>query len=110
MIELILVFGAGAFGTNALPHLCMGVTGRAFPTPFARPPGRGESSATLNVVWAFANLVAAYLLFHTADAASPTAPPVLAALTLGALVMALVLAWHFGGLYGGNSPTGRRGD
>ena len=53
---LVAAFFAGAFLANALPHLVHGMSGDRFPTPFARPPGRGLSSAPLNVGWGLANL------------------------------------------------------
>ena len=55
-------FFGGAFLANALPHLSNGISGRPFQSPFASPPGQGLSSSTVNVVWGFCNLVAAYLL------------------------------------------------
>lgn len=60
----IAAFFAGAFLANALPHLVQGMSGNRFPTPFARPPGRGLSSPTLNVLWALLNLVIGYLLLR----------------------------------------------
>ena len=43
--QVYLYFFAGAFTGNALPHFVSGVTGRAFQSPFARPPGKGLSSS-----------------------------------------------------------------
>jgi len=57
-------FFAGTFFANAVPHFVHGISGDRFPTPFAVPPGKGLSSATVNVVWALCNLVVAYLLFR----------------------------------------------
>src|ERR671936_355894 len=51
-------FFAGAFLANAVPHFVAGVQGRRFPSPFASPPGRGESSPVVNVVWGAANAAA----------------------------------------------------
>ena len=51
-------FFAGGFLANTIPHLVNGVSGNRFPTPFAKPPGRGLSSPLVNVVWAFGNLAA----------------------------------------------------
>ncbi len=45
----------GAFLANALPHFVSGVMGRAFQSPFAKPPGEGLSSSTVNVLWGFLN-------------------------------------------------------
>lgn len=55
-------FFGGAFLANALPHLGMGVSGHAFQSPFATPPGVGLSSSTVNVLWGLFNLAIGYLL------------------------------------------------
>lgn len=60
----IACFFAGMFLANVVPHYVHGISGNRFPTPFAKPPGRGLSSATVNVVWALVNLVAGFLLFR----------------------------------------------
>jgi hypothetical protein len=52
------------FLTNVVPHFVHGISGDRFPTPFARPPGKGLSSPTVNVVWALFNLVVGYILFR----------------------------------------------
>ena len=57
-------FFAGIFLTNAVPHFVNGISGNAFPTPFANPPGQGLSSPLINVLWALFNLLAGYLLFR----------------------------------------------
>jgi len=58
----VAYFFGGAFLVNAVPHFTNGVSGRSFPTPFASPPGRGLSSAMVNVLWGVLNLAIAYLL------------------------------------------------
>ena len=57
-------FFAGMFLANVVPHFVQGVCGNRFPTPFAKPPGRGLSSPMVNVVWALANLVVGTILFR----------------------------------------------
>lgn len=57
-------FGAGLFLANFVPHFIKGIAGDKFPTPFAKPPGKGLSSPTLNVIWALVNLVIGYLLLR----------------------------------------------
>ena len=52
------------FLANVVPHFVHGVSGDRFPTPFARPPGKGLSSPTVNVVWALGNLAVGYVLFR----------------------------------------------
>ena len=57
-------FWAGMFLANFVPHFIKGIAGDAFPTPFAKPPGKGLSSPLVNVLWALFNLAAGYLLFR----------------------------------------------
>jgi hypothetical protein len=59
----LAAFFAGFFLTNVIPHFVQGISGNKFPTPFSKPPGKGLSSATVNVVWSLVNLVIGYLLF-----------------------------------------------
>jgi len=100
---LAYFFGA-AFFTNAAPHLVSGLTGRAFQTPFAKPPGQGLSSATVNVLWGFLNLIASYLLiYHLGNFHLRAIPDAIAA-GLGILLMALISARAFGRFHGGNNP------
>lgn len=47
---LIAYFFGGLFAANAVPHFVAGTMGRPFQTPFAKPPGKGLSSSTVNVV------------------------------------------------------------
>ena len=61
---------AGMFLANVVPHFVQGICGEPFPTPFAKPPGKGLSSPTVNVVWALANMVAGYLLLRAGRAGS----------------------------------------
>jgi hypothetical protein len=66
----IACFFAGMFLANAVPHFVYGICGDRFPTPFAKPPGRGLSSPTVNVVWALLNMVAGYFLFQVGRVSS----------------------------------------
>jgi hypothetical protein len=66
-VYLAYFFG-GAFLGNFAPHFVNGVSGRKFPSPFAKPPGKGLSSPLVNVLWGFFNLLIAYLLiFRVGD-------------------------------------------
>jgi len=60
----VAIFFAGVFWANAIPHFIHGISGQQFPTPFANPPGKGMSSATLNVIWGLANMLIGYLLLR----------------------------------------------
>lgn len=102
-LHLLAYFLGGAFLANAMPHLVSGVQGRAFQTPFAKPPGQGLSSSTVNVLWGFCNLAAAYaLLCHVGDSSCQNTVQIAAA-ALGALLMSLFAARHFGRFHGGNT-------
>ncbi len=62
--DYLAVFFAGMILANVVPHFVHGISGDAFPTPFAKPPGRGLSSPTVNVLWALVNLVIGYVLIR----------------------------------------------
>lgn len=102
--HLLSHFFGGAFLANAVPHLVSGMMGRPFQSPFARPPGQGLSSSTVNVLWGFLNLVIGYLLVcRVGDFALRDAPDA-AALGAGIFLLALFLARRFGRFNGGNAP------
>ena len=102
--DLAYLFG-GAFAANAVPHFVSGVMGRPFQSPFAKPPGQGLSSSSVNVLWGFANFVIAYfLVVRVGDFDLRAADQVIAA-GLGVLIMGVMTARMFGRLHGGNSPT-----
>jgi len=103
-LSLLSYFLGGAFLANAIPHFVSGMMGRSFQSPFAKPPGEGLSSSTVNVLWGFLNIAVGYLLIcrvgdfglrNTAD---------VAAFGAGALLTALFCARHFGRFHGGNAP------
>jgi hypothetical protein len=97
----VAYFFGGMFSVNAVPHFVSGVCGRRFPSPFASPPGKGESSAMVNVLWGAFNLVIGYLLvFRIGEFFIRETSSVLAVGT-GGLVMAVMLAATFGKVYGG---------
>ncbi len=94
-------FFGGAFLANALPHLINGISGRAFQSPFAKPPGKGLSSSTVNVLWGFFNLAAAYVLVVCVGHFSLHDTWQALAAGAGMLLMALMLARTFGRFHGG---------
>ena len=92
-------FCAGLVLANGVPHFVNGISGRRFPSPFASPPGRGESSPLVNVVWGMINFLIGYvLIFGLGDFVGALTSDSLT-VGLGALVAALGLAWHFGRVY-----------
>jgi len=68
--DYLASFFAGVFLANVVPHFVHGISGDRFPTPFAKPPGKGLSSSTVNVVWALSNLVIGYFLFRVGRVAN----------------------------------------
>ena len=95
-------FWGGAFFMNSIPHLVAGISGRAFQTPFANPPGKGKSSSMVNVAWGTVNCVVSYLLLLRVGSFDFKITEHAAAAGLGALVITLVLAKSFGEINGGN--------
>jgi hypothetical protein len=102
-LNLISYFFGGVLLCNAIPHVVSGVMGHPFQSPFAKPPGQGLSSSTVNVVWGFFNLALAYVLIcHVGDFNLHSFAHT-ATLGLGFLLMGLMSARLFGRFHGGNS-------
>jgi hypothetical protein len=99
-------FFGGAFLSNGLPHYVSGVMGRPFQSPFARPPGKGLSSSTVNVLWGFGNFAIAYVLVARVGNFDVRATDKVVALGVGFLVMGIVAARLFGRLHGGETSVG----
>lgn len=90
----VACFFAGAFLANFVPHFVHGISGDRFPTPFARPPGKGLSSPTLNVAWAFLNLLIGALLYKVGRVSSET-HATLVLLFCGAVAISTILSLRF---------------
>jgi hypothetical protein len=97
----IAYFFGGAFLVNAIPHFISGVTGHPFPSPFASPPGEGESSAMVNVLWGSFNFLMAYLLIGRVGTFQLRRTRDAILIGIGGLLMALMLSQAFGKIYGG---------
>jgi hypothetical protein len=95
----VAYFFGGAFFVNAIPHFTNGVSGRRFPSPFASPPGRGESSPMINVLWGTFNLVIGYLLVYRVGNFGLRQTSDVLVLGAGGLLMALMLSRTFGRVY-----------
>lgn len=88
-------FFAGLFAANGVPHFVHGISGKRFPSPFASPPGRGESSPLVNALWGLANFLIAYtLMFRVGDFKFGFTRDVLM-VVLGALVISMILSIYF---------------
>ena len=105
LLWLVSYFFSGVFAANAIPHMVAGIMGRPFPSPFAKPPGKGLSSSTVNVIWGFFNAVVGYLLLARVGVFHPRANSHILAFGLGALFIGTHLSRHFGQVYGGTAPT-----
>jgi hypothetical protein len=101
-LPMVAWFFAGVFLTNGIPHFVSGVSGRAFQSPFSKPPGIGLSSSTANVVWGFFNAVIGYLLLCHVGSFDWHATADVIALGAGVLLMALFCARYFGKFHGGD--------
>jgi hypothetical protein len=99
--QYVAYFFSGAFLANSVPHVVNGLSGRRFPSPFASPPGKGESSALVNVLWGAFNLVIGYLLvYHVGEFHLRNKLDALV-LGIGGLVIGIMLSRAFGRIYGG---------
>jgi hypothetical protein len=105
LANYISYFFGGVFLANAIPHIVSGIMGRPFQSPFAKPSGEGLSSATVNVIWGFFNVVAAYLLISHVGTFDLHSTPDVFAMGMGAFLIALYSARRFGKFNGGNSPA-----
>ena len=103
--DLSYFFG-GAFLANAVPHFVSGVMGRPFQSPFAKPPGQGLSSSSVNVLWGFANFVIAWFLIIRVGDFDLRATDNIVAAGAGVLLMSVMAARAFGRFHGGNAPGG----
>lgn len=57
-MNLVFAFLGGMFLTNGVPHFVSGIKGKTHMTPFAK-----NSSAYVNVIWAYANFLLGLWLF-----------------------------------------------
>ncbi|MFO8048213.1 MAG: hypothetical protein R6U29_04195 [Desulfosudaceae bacterium] len=57
MVQLIAAFITGLLLFNAIPHLVRGICGKSHMTPFSP-----RSSAWVNIVWAWVNLLAGLVI------------------------------------------------
>jgi hypothetical protein len=103
-LHVLSYFFGGAFLANVIPHLVTGMMGRPFQSPFAKPPGEGLSSSTVNVLWGFFNAVLGYLLVVRVGNFDLRSVSSVLPLAVGALLISLQSARRFGRFHGGNTP------
>jgi hypothetical protein len=111
-LPYVSYFFGGAFLSNAIPHVVSGTMGRAFQSPFARPSGRGLSSAIVNVGWGSFNIVVGYVLVLRVGAFDLRNTWDAVAFGAGLFLMGMVSARVFGPFHGGDArgPAGRARD
>ena len=90
----IACFFARAFLANVVPHFFHGISGDRFPTPFAKPPGRGLSSPTVNVAWSWINLVAGYVLLRAGKVSTENQVTLIVFLA-GVIAISTILSFRF---------------
>ena len=92
----VLQFVSGLALANGVPDFVQGISGHRFQSPFASPPGVGESSPIVNVFWGFGNLAVGFAILGFF---APKGSEVILewfAVGLGALVAAVMCATLFG--------------
>ena len=89
----LVCFISGIFLANAVPHFIHGISGNKFPTPFAKPRGKGLSSPFLNILWAFLNFVIGgiFLFFYIGEITILT----ILFVVLGSFVISVILSIGF---------------
>jgi hypothetical protein len=100
----IAYFFGGLFLANAIPHWVCGAMGRPFQSPFATPPGQGNSSSTVNVLWGAFNLAIGYFLLCRVGSFDLRNITHAAVAGLAATAGSIWLARNFGQYNGGNQP------
>jgi hypothetical protein len=101
-LNYVSYFFGGIFLANSIPHAVSGMMGRPFQSPFAKPSGEGLSSATVNVLWGFFNLIVGYLLICKVGEFAIHDLSHVGVAILGALLISLFAGRHFGRFHGGN--------
>lgn len=101
-IVYVSYFFGGAFLANTIPHWVAGTMGKAFQSPFAKPSGKGLSSSKVNVLWGLFNLAVGYVLICRVGSFDLHNTAHVATVGIGALLISLQLAHHFGEIHGGN--------
>jgi hypothetical protein len=90
----LAIFFSGAFLSNAIPHFVNGISGDKFPSPFAKPPGKGLSSPVLNVAWGALNIAIGVVLLKSGKLLAANTLDLVIFFT-GFVAMALMMASRF---------------
>ena len=92
----VAFFFAGVFLTNGIPHFIHGISGKRFQSPFASPPGVGESSPIINIIWGLVNFIIGYVLLYSLGDFTLGFTLDILFFTIGIIITAVALAFHFG--------------
>jgi glucose uptake protein GlcU len=84
---------------NVIPHYTRALTGRTFPTPFASPSGRGQSSPFMNVIWSLINAALAYTLLVQVGEFDVRNLQCVLPFAAGIIVGSLQISYHFSKVY-----------
>ncbi len=94
----IAYFFAGVLLANGVPHFVQGISGKKFQSPFASPPGVGESSPLVNVIWGLVNFIIGFVLIFCVGDFTPGFTLDVLFTSLGFIVAAIALSLYFGRL------------
>jgi hypothetical protein len=89
-------FAAGALLANGVPHFVNGISGKRFQSPFAWPPGVGESPPLVNVLWGLANFAGGFALIFGVGYFRFGMNRAAIMVGLGALAISALLSVYFG--------------
>jgi hypothetical protein len=89
-------FAAGALLANGVPHFVHGISGKRFQSPFAWPPGVGESPPLVNVIWGLANFAGGFALIFGVGYFRFGMNRAAIMVGLGALAISVLLSMYFG--------------
>ena len=94
--EYLAYFAAGALLANGVPHFVNGISGKRFQSPFAWPPGVGESPPLVNVLWGLANFAGGFALIFGVGYFRFGMNRAAIMVGLGALAISVLLSMYFG--------------
>jgi hypothetical protein len=97
-------FFGGVFLANFAPHFIAGISGRRFYSPFAKPPFRGLSSPTVNILWALFNLAVSYALLAVTASFEPQRAPQFAIAAAGFGLASIGIARSIGRAQAAGAP------
>ena len=89
-------FAGGALLAKGVPHFVNGISGKRFQSPFASPPGVGESPPLVNVLWGLSNFASGFALIFGVGYFRFELNREVMMVGLGVLTASVFLAAYFG--------------